>query len=148
MSSLDRQRTLTSVAVMLGLAGIIATHVMDLPGKLSEVPYMGLMYIGVILAAGYLMRRIVTRGDRMAFLGSAALAAAVFAGYVINRTVGMPGATDDIGNWMEPLGVLALVCEAFVVWQGIAAARLVMRSTPVAAMTLGTPVTRERVSAS
>ena len=73
---------------------------------------------------------------------------AVFAGYVINRTVGMPGATDDIGNWMEPLGVLALVCEAFVVWQGIAAARLVMRSTPVAAMTLGTPVTREHVSAS
>ena len=42
MSSLDRQRTLTSVAVMLGLAGIIATHVMRsadrLDGRASRVP--------------------------------------------------------------------------------------------------------------
>jgi hypothetical protein len=41
----------------------------------------------------------------------------------VNRTVGMPGAMDDIGNWWEPLGLLSLMVEAWVVWQAVAAAR-------------------------
>ena len=82
MSSTDRTRTMTSVAVMLGLAGVIATHVMDLPGKLSETPYLGVLYIALIIASGYLIQRIIAKGDRLAFLGAAGLSAAVFAGYV------------------------------------------------------------------
>jgi hypothetical protein len=39
----------------------------------------------------------------------------VFAGYVINRTVGLPQATDDIGNWTEPLGLASLLVEGFVI---------------------------------
>ena len=42
-------------------------------------------------------------------------------GFTINRTVGMPGATGDIGNWLEPLGLLSLVVEVFVLWQSVAA---------------------------
>ena len=29
--------------------------------------------------------------------------------------------TGDIGNWLEPLGLLSIVVEAFVLWQSIAA---------------------------
>jgi hypothetical protein len=39
----------------------------------------------------------------------------VFAGYVINRTVGLPQAIDDIGNWTEPLGLASLLVEGFVI---------------------------------
>jgi hypothetical protein len=103
MYDATRTATLRSTAVLIGLAGIIAVHAMDLTGKMQEVPYLGLMYIGVIAAA--------------------ALAGSVIVGFVVNRTVGMPGAMDDTGNWWEPLGLLSLMVEAWVVWQALAAAR-------------------------
>jgi hypothetical protein len=33
----------------------------------------------------------------------------------------MPAATGGIYNWLEPLGLLSLVVEAFVLWQSVAA---------------------------
>ncbi len=123
MTDNDYTTTMRSGAVLLGLTGIIAVHVMDLPGKFSEVPYIGLLYLGIIAAAGYLIHRIVSGPTRRDFLASAALAGAVILGYVVNRTVGMPGATDDIGNWFEPLGLLSLVVEGWVVVSSLAAAR-------------------------
>ena len=132
MNDNDYTTTMRSNALMLGLAGIIAVHVMDLPGKFSEVPYIGLMYLGVIVAAGFLMHRIMTRPSRIDFAAAAALAAAVMIGYAVNRTVGMPGAMDDIGNWFEPLGLLSLVVEGWVIAVGVTAARasqLVSRTT-------------------
>jgi len=33
--------------------------------------------------------------------------------YVLDRSVGMPGAMDDIGNWFEPLGLLSIGIEIF-----------------------------------
>jgi hypothetical protein len=121
----SRTATLRSATVLIGLAGIVAVHAIDVTGKMQEVPYMGLMYLGVIAAAGFLMERIVRRGTRLDFLAAAGLAAAVIVGYVVNRTVGMPGAMDDIGNWWEPLGLLSLMVEGWVVWHALAAARIV-----------------------
>jgi hypothetical protein len=67
------------------------------------------------------MERLFMVGSRRDFAAAAVLAAAVLIGFSVNRTVGMPGAMDDIGNWFEPLGLLSLVAEAFVLWQAIAA---------------------------
>ena len=41
------------------------------------------------------------------------------AGYIVNRTVGLPGATGDIGNWTEPLGLASLVVEGLVAICGV-----------------------------
>jgi len=112
-----------SNALVLGLIGMIAVHVMDLPGKLDEVPYLGVMYIIVILLAGFLVHRVLSGATKRDYFAAAALAAAVIVGFVINRTVGMPGATDDIGNWSEPLGLLSLVIESWVVYIALSAAR-------------------------
>ena len=112
-----------SSALMMGLAGIVTVHVLDLPAKMEEVPYIGFMYIGAILVAGILMYRMMVRPSRVDFAAAAVLAVAVIAGYVVNRTTGMPGAMDDIGNWWEPLGLLSLIIEAWVVFLGISSAR-------------------------
>ncbi|TDW29805.1 hypothetical protein [Cryobacterium psychrophilum] len=109
------------IAVALGLAGIAAVHILDLPGKFAETPYLGYVYLLLIVASFVIMERLITGGSRLDFAAAAALAAAVLIGFTINRTVGMPGAMDDIGNWFEPLGLLSLVIEAFVVWQAISA---------------------------
>jgi hypothetical protein len=39
--------------------------------------------------------------------------------YVLDRTVGLPNASGDIGNWVEPLGLASLVVEGFVVAIGL-----------------------------
>jgi hypothetical protein len=102
-------------ATTVGLAGIAIIHAVDGVGKWSETRYLFWMYMALILAA------IVTAaGVRFShaprwLLAAAGLAASVFAGYVVNRTVGLPQATDDIGNWIEPLGLASLLVEAFVI---------------------------------
>ena len=40
--------------------------------------------------------------------------AAPFLGYIVSRSVGLPGATDDISNWTQPLGLAALFVEFLV----------------------------------
>jgi hypothetical protein len=100
-----------------------------LPGKWNETRYLGFAYIGVIIASLLLMEKIIIRGSRNDLIASALLAASVIGGFVINRTVGMPGAMDDIGNWLEPLGLLSLLCEGLVVWQALSAVRDLAVST-------------------
>jgi hypothetical protein len=72
--------------------------------------YMALIASVVIVAGGVLF----DRSPRW-LLAAAAAAASVMAGFVINRTVGLPNATDDIGNWTEPLGLVSLVVEGLVI---------------------------------
>jgi len=123
-TTVTRRRVITlnrRLAAGLGLAAIAAIHILDLPGKFAETPYLAAFYIALIIACFVLTERLFVAGTRWDFLAAAALSAAVLVGYTINRTVGMPGATDDIGNWLEPLGLLSLVVEAFVLWQSISA---------------------------
>jgi hypothetical protein len=117
------------IAVGLALACLAAIHILDIPGKLAETPYIAGMYLALIVAAFVLMERLFARGTRRDFLAAAALSTSVILGFVINRTVGMPGAMDDIGNWLEPLGLLSLVVETFIVWQSIAAVVGMTRTT-------------------
>lgn len=42
-------------------------------------------------------------------------------GYILTRTVGLPGSTGDIGNWPEPLAVWAMLSELAVVALAVAA---------------------------
>lgn len=39
----------------------------------------------------------------------------------------MPGATEDIGNWFEPLGLLSLFIEVFAVWHALNAYKVIKR---------------------
>ena len=110
------------ITVALSLAVIGAIHILDLPSKFAETPYLAFAYIGIIIAAAVLIERVLIVGSRIDFLAAAALSAAVIVGFVINRTVGMPMATGDIGNWLEPLGLLSLAVEFFAIWQSLVAA--------------------------
>ncbi|MCU1369809.1 MAG: hypothetical protein JWO77_1003 [Ilumatobacteraceae bacterium] len=101
-------------AGVVGLGAIALVHLLDLQGKLSETPYLGVAYVGLIVgctvAAAMLVRGDVRRG----WLLGGALAAGTLVGYAINRTLGMPAATEDIGNWLEPLGLASVFVEACV----------------------------------
>ena len=103
-------------ATIVGLLAIALIHVIDLPGKWSETPYLAYGYIAVIVVSLVLAELISIRRDSKTMYVAALLSIAVVAGFIINRTVGMPGATEDIGNWGEPLGVASLFAEVITVW--------------------------------
>ena len=113
-------------AAVVGLGGIALVHVLDLQGKLDELPYVGVMFIGLIGASLLLAEALIRSDDARAWLAAGALAAATIVGYGISRTAGLPGDHDsDVGNWLEPLGLASLLVEGVVVL--LAVARLMPR---------------------
>ncbi|MEY4322828.1 MAG: hypothetical protein RL410_609 [Actinomycetota bacterium] len=124
MTSLHETHLIRRAIVALGLLSIAAVHVLDLPSKWAETRYLGIGYVGVIVISLFLAERVIAKPNRLDYLATAALAASVFVGFVINRTIGMPGAMDDIGNWTEHLGLLSLLVEALVVHQALVLAKV------------------------
>ena len=112
-------------AVTIGLVGIVGVHLADLPAKWEETRYIAWMYIGAILFGLFLVDRLVVKTSKRDYLASSFLSVSVLLGYVVNRSVGMPGAKADIGNWFEPLGFLSIVIELFAVWHSLHAYRTI-----------------------
>ncbi|QFP76073.1 hypothetical protein [Deinococcus sp. AJ005] len=101
---------------LLLLAGIGWMHFRDIPDKLGETAYLGWLYIllvaGCAAAGAWLLSSHWKNGYTLGLLisGGAIIA------YTLTRTVGLPNAKGDIGNWAEPAGIISLILEAaFVV---------------------------------
>ena len=109
------------LAGIAGLATMIAIHATELSGKVEEVAYLGFGYVALI-AAAFVAVVLLAVGDRRGWTLAGGTAAATLAGYVLTRTTGLPGSTDDIGNWSETLAVWSMFAEIGVC--GLAAAAL------------------------
>ena len=105
-----------------GLGAIAYIHLLDVKSKFAEVPYLGVGYVALIVASLASMVFLV-RGDKRGWVLGGLTAAATFAGFCLSRTVGLPGSTDDIGNWGEMLGIYSLIAEAGVVALAVNALR-------------------------
>jgi uncharacterized membrane protein YdcZ (DUF606 family) len=103
----------------VGLGAIAVIHAVDSVGKWTETPYLFWVYMALIAACVVTAAAVLFHRSRAALLAAAALAGSVIAAYVLDRTVGLPNATGDIGNWVEPLGLASLVVEGFVVAVGL-----------------------------
>ena len=97
-----------SLIVVVGLI-----HLIGAPEDLEEAPYQGLLFLanffGAILAAIG-----IYRGRSWGWGLGAMVSVGAFAGYVISRTIGLPGLPVE-EEWLEPLGVLSLLVEALFV---------------------------------
>jgi hypothetical protein len=103
-----------AVAV-IGLMGMALIHLLDISGKFSETPYMAWMYIGLIASALAIGFMLIHRSSALAWLAAGGLAASAMLGFVLTRTVGLPQAHGDIGNWTEPLGLASLFVEGTLI---------------------------------
>ncbi|MEO5900496.1 MAG: hypothetical protein ABIR68_10250 [Ilumatobacteraceae bacterium] len=102
---------LTGIA---GLSAVIAIHTSELSGKVEETAYLGFGYV-LLIAASIVSIVLLAQRDLRGWILGGLTAAATFAGYVLTRTTGLPGAHGDVGNWGETIGVWSLVAEGFVV---------------------------------
>jgi hypothetical protein len=106
---------ISRTTAIAGLGGIGLIHVLQLPGAFSETPYLGLLFIGAIVAALALAATLTRVSERGVWMATAALPGLILLGYVLSRTTGLPDATNDVGEWDEPLGLASLVAESLVV---------------------------------
>jgi hypothetical protein len=101
--------------VAVGLAGIALIHLLDSIGKWSETRYLFWMYVALMAGSLVTAGAVLFSRSRLVWPAAAAVAAGALIGYVVNRTVGLPHAKGDIGNWTEPLGLASLFVEVTVV---------------------------------
>ncbi len=108
----------------VGLAGIALIHLLDSIGKYQETRYVFWLYVGLMVGSLVTAGAVLISERRIVWSAAAALAASAIAGYVLSRTTGLPNATDDIGNWTEPLGLASLFVEGCVVAVSVLALRV------------------------
>jgi hypothetical protein len=93
-------------ASLIAAVGLI--HLLEAPEELEEVAFVGLLFLAnfgaaVVAAIG------IYRNYRWGWGLGALLAGGAFSGYVISRTIGLPGL--PVEEWLEPVGVLSLLIE-------------------------------------
>src|SRR5207244_9384648 len=96
-------------------AGIALIHVLNAPSTFNETPYLGWMYVALILGSVTLAGALIRDSDPRMWAAAGALALSVIIGYTLSRTTGLPQSSGDIGNWSEPLGIASLFVEGSVV---------------------------------
>jgi hypothetical protein len=106
----------------LGLVAVAALHLAAAGAEWADARGIFWLFVGLAAVSLSLAVRLWLGLDRWAWGAVAAVSASAIVGYVLSRTTGLPGATDDIGDWVNPLGIAALAVE-------VALLGLVVRST-------------------
>lgn len=99
----------------LALFGVAVVHLIDGPGSLHDQPYLGVLELALAAACVPLSVLLLTRPVRLFWHASGALCTAALLVYIASRTTGLPGSTDDIGNWFQTLGIVNVLVEAAVI---------------------------------
>jgi hypothetical protein len=103
---------------VLGVAGIAMVHLLDAPDTYHSTRYIFWLYIALVCAAVPVTVLLLQWASAAAWLLAAGLAAGPFAGYLLTRSVGLPGDPGDVGNWLDTLGMVSLFIEASVMALG------------------------------
>ncbi|HEX3908916.1 MAG TPA: hypothetical protein VHW92_13430 [Mycobacteriales bacterium] len=114
-----KQPLIWAVVAAALAVGVAVVHVMDQGGvtALAAPPqWLGWAYrlleVGAIAVALGLVSRIA---ERFSWWCALLVGVGPFVGYVLSRTVGLPGDSDDKGNWSEPKGIASLIIEALLI---------------------------------
>lgn len=116
--------TLQRIAIVAALALAVSgtVHLVDAPDTFGDATYLGLSFlahfaVALVAAAGVLL------GSRVAWGLGALVSLAAIGLYVISRTVGLPGQSDE--EWMEWSGVIAVTSEAIALVATVLGMRLI-----------------------
>lgn len=114
-----RSRALTAAAALVAAVA----HIPVIGDHLKEAPYMGVLFV-LLTAACVLLAAALLIVDNVAVYSTAAVICGLaILGYAATRLVAFPDLADDVGNWFEPLGIVAVLSEATVVALSLMAIR-------------------------
>jgi hypothetical protein len=107
--------------------GVYWIHVKDqggFPGHNDG--YMRVGYYALEVAAVLVAIALMAATGRMlqySWWLAAGVALGPLVGYILTRSTGLPGHTDDKGNWTQPLGLLSLAVEGMLLVLAVLMAR-------------------------
>jgi hypothetical protein len=107
-------RLLARGLAVVGLVGIALVHLVELPDTWRETVGLGVLFLLLVIAAGSVAAGLVHTDTTRLWQATAIVAAAAIGGFVLTRSVAVPFDRSDVGNWLEPLGLVALFIEASV----------------------------------
>lgn len=120
-----------------GLVAIALVHLIQLPDTFRQSPGLGLLFTGLVVAASALGAAMVHSDRDALWFASALTAGATIAGYVMTRSIALPVDRADVGNWLEPVGLVALFLEGGLILLSVYRLRVVGRATYLPAEALG-----------
>lgn len=88
---------------------------------------MGALFIVLTVACLGLAAAMVINDSAAVYAAAAVTCGLAVVGYAATRLVAFPMLADDVGNWLEPLGVVSIVTETIVVVLSVLALRGVRR---------------------
>ena len=102
---------------VLAAAAVTAAvaHIPVIGSHLEEAPYMGVLFVVLTGACAVLAASALIRGGRAVYLLTVLTCGLAVVGYAATRLVAFPMLADDVGNWLEPLGVVSIVSESIAV---------------------------------
>jgi hypothetical protein len=109
--------------VAAGALVAAVAHIPVIAPHLHEAPYMGVLFIVLTMGCVAISAAALLR-DGAAVYGLAVLTCGLAViGYGATRLVTFPMLADDVGNWLEPLGVVSVLSELVVVGAAAVALR-------------------------
>lgn len=102
----------------LGFGGMLAIaliHLLDVINKIKETPYLGGLYILLMVSSIAVAFAVLHKGSALSWAAAGGLAGLTLIGFILSRTTGLPSATTDIGNWTEKLGLASMLVEGAVI---------------------------------
>jgi hypothetical protein len=115
----SRLRWLLAIAAV----GAAVAHIPVIGHDLHEAPYMGVSFILLTIACLMLATAAILYDAPAVYLAAATICGLTIIGYAATRLVAFPMLADDVGNWLEPLGVVSIIAETIAVACSIAALR-------------------------
>jgi hypothetical protein len=112
-----------------GLVSVALIHVLQLPDAFAAIGYLGAVFIAAAAACLVIAAVLTRTSDDLAWIATGGLAGMILLGYVLSRSVGLPGFTEDIGEWSEAPGLASMVVETLLVF--LTAAVFVSRRQPM-----------------
>lgn len=109
------RRLLARGLAAAALTGIALIHLAQLPDTWREMPALGIMFAVLAVAAAAMAAALVHADTRRRWHAAALVGVAPIVGYVLTRATAVPFDRGDVGNWLEPLGLVALFTEATII---------------------------------
>jgi hypothetical protein len=108
---------------VVAIAALVAAvaHLPVIGPHLAEAPYMGFLFVALTVTCLGVAGAICVRDSTVLYLAAALTCGLAVLGYVATRLVAFPMLADDLGAWLEPLGVLAVGSEVVVVVAAVSA---------------------------
>ena len=93
----------------------VAAHVPITPTHLREAPYIGWSFIALEVTLTIMAVALILRDTPLVWSAAGVVPALAMLAYAVTRSVALPQIGDDVGNWTQPLGLVALTAEALLI---------------------------------